>query len=87
MRLTAAISSYSPSWRLSVALRNLHVSCEILRERAVQIRRNVTDQLAALAPQVMTTSSGPPPDPERYPISRLMTHAEWLVGRLGIGAR
>jgi AcrR family transcriptional regulator len=37
---------------------------EILRERAVQVRRAVTDQLAALAPRVMTAGDGPPPDPE-----------------------
>jgi hypothetical protein len=38
---------------------------EILRERAVSIRQGVTDQLAALAPQVFTDAAGAtPPDPE-----------------------
>lgn len=38
---------------------------EVLRERATLVRRAVTDQLAALAPQVLTEAGGPPlPDPE-----------------------
>jgi AcrR family transcriptional regulator len=79
----------------------------ILRERAIGIRRAVTDQLAAIAPQVLAKAGGPePPDPElsaltmqavaedaarlllddpdRYPIERLMAHAEWLLARLGL---
>jgi AcrR family transcriptional regulator len=80
---------------------------DILRERAVSIRGRVTDQLAALAPRVMSGAGGDGPpdpelaaltmqavaedaarllldDPERYPIERLMTHSEWLLGRLGL---
>ena len=80
---------------------------EILRERAVTVRRAVTDQLAALAPQVLGQTGGPPaPDPEllaltmqavaedaarlllespdEYPLERVMTHADWLVSRLGV---
>jgi AcrR family transcriptional regulator len=80
---------------------------EILRERAVTVRRAVTDQLAALAPKVLGQTGGPPaPDPEllaltmqavaedtarlllespdEYPLDRVMTHAEWLVSRLGV---
>jgi AcrR family transcriptional regulator len=101
-----AVREEPVTWRL--VLMPPEGTPEILRERAVQIRRNVTDQLAALAAQVMTTPSGPPPDPElaaltmqavaedaarlllddpdTYPIERLMTHAEWLIGRVGIGA-
>jgi AcrR family transcriptional regulator len=79
----------------------------ILRERAVAIRRQVTDQLAALAPKVMERAGGErPPDPElaaltmqavaedaarlllddpdRYPIERLLVHAEWLLDGLGL---
>jgi AcrR family transcriptional regulator len=38
---------------------------EVLRERATLVRRAVTDQLAAMAPQVMADVGGPPlPDPE-----------------------
>lgn len=38
---------------------------EILRERAVTIRRAVTEQLAALTPQVLAGGDAPPPpDPE-----------------------
>ena len=38
---------------------------ELLRERAVLVRRAVTDQLASMAPQVMADVGGPPlPDPE-----------------------
>jgi AcrR family transcriptional regulator len=82
---------------------------EILRERAITIRRAVTDQLAALTPQVLAgTDIPPPPDPElsaltmqavaedaarlllaqpdEFPIERLMTHAEWIVGRMGLRA-
>jgi AcrR family transcriptional regulator len=102
-----AVRDEPVTWRL--VLMPPEGTPEILRERAIQIRRNVTDQLAALAPQVMSARTGPPPDaelaaltmqavaedaarlllddPERYPIDRLMTHAEWLIGRLGIGAR
>jgi AcrR family transcriptional regulator len=102
-----AVREEPVTWRL--VLMPPEGTPELLRERAVQIRRNVTGQLAALAPQVMTAPSGPPPDaelaaltmqavaedaarlllddPDRYPIERLMTHAEWLIGRLGIGVR
>jgi AcrR family transcriptional regulator len=102
-----AVREEPVTWRL--VLMPPEGTPEILRERAVGIRRNVTEQLAALAPQVMTARNGPPPDaelaaltmqavaedaarlllddPARYPIDRLMTHAEWLIGRLGIGAR
>jgi AcrR family transcriptional regulator len=102
-----AVREEPVTWRL--VLMPPEGTPEILRERAVQIRRDVTDRLAALAPQVMTTSAGPPPDPElaaltmqavaedaarlllddpgRYPIERLMTHAEWLIGRLAVEGR
>ena len=73
----------------------------------VSIRRDVTDQLAALAPQVTARrgwrgaaghgARGPhdagrrrgrraaaPRTIRTYPIERLMTHAEWLLGRLGL---
>jgi AcrR family transcriptional regulator len=99
-----AVSDEPVTWRL--VLMPPEGTPEILRERAVEIRRTVTDQLAALAPQVMTAPNGPPPDPElaaltmqavaedagrlllddpeRYPIERLMSHAEWLIGRLAL---
>src|SRR5688500_10557606 len=97
-----AVRQEPVTWRL--VLMPPEGTPEILRERAVQIRGDVTEQLAALAPLVMTTADGPPPDPElaaltmqavaedaarlllddpdQYPIERLMTHAEWLIGRL-----
>jgi AcrR family transcriptional regulator len=51
------------TWRL--VLMSPEGTPEILRDRAVQVRRAVTDQLAAMAPQVMADAGGPPlPDPE-----------------------
>ncbi len=51
------------TWRL--VLMSPEGTPEILRERATLVRRAVTDQLAALAPQVMADAGGPPlPDPE-----------------------
>jgi AcrR family transcriptional regulator len=57
-----AVREEPVTWRL--VLMPPEGTPEILRERAVEIRRAVTEQLAAVAPQVMTTPSGPPPDPE-----------------------
>ncbi len=100
-----AVRDEPVTWRL--VLMPPEGTPDILRERAVSIRRGVTDQLAALAPQVMSTAGGEPPpdaelaaltmqavaedaarlllnDPERYPIERLLSHAEWLLDRLGL---
>ena len=82
---------------------------EILRERAIQIRAAVTQQLAAVVPYALADGSGPPsPDPELtaltlqavseeaarlllerpddFSIDRVMRHAEWLLGLLGLDA-
>jgi AcrR family transcriptional regulator len=100
-----AVRDEPVTWRL--VLMPSEGTPEILRERAVAIRREVTDQLAALAPRVMARAGGEePPDPElaaltmqavaedaarlllndpvAYPIDRLLTHAEWLLNRLGL---
>lgn len=43
---------------------------EILRERAIQVRQAVTEQLAAVAPQALAASDGQPsPDPELTALS------------------
>jgi AcrR family transcriptional regulator len=83
---------------------------EILRERAIQIRAAVTQQLAAVVPHALADGSGPPsPDPELtaltlqaiseeaarlilenpgdFTIERVMRHAEWLLGLLGLDSR
>ncbi len=78
---------------------------EVLRERAVLVRRGVTDQLAALAPEILGSGDELPDpeltaltmqatsedgarlildDPERYPIERIVAHADWMLGRLGL---
>ncbi len=58
-----AVRDEPVTWRL--VLMPPEGTPEILRERAVGIRRAVTDQLAALAPQVLANAGGPePPDPE-----------------------
>ena len=80
---------------------------EILRERAIQIRAAVTQQLAAVVPHALADGSGPPsPDPELtaltlqaiseeaarlilenpgdFTIERVMRHAEWMLGLLGL---
>ncbi|MEJ7876349.1 MAG: TetR/AcrR family transcriptional regulator [Solirubrobacterales bacterium] len=80
---------------------------EILRERAIQIRAAVTQQLAVVVPQALADPSGPPsPDPEltaltlqavseegarlilespgEFSIDRVMRHAEWMLGLLGL---
>ena len=58
-----AVREEPVTWRL--VLMPPEGTPEILRERAVTIRRGVTDQLAALAPQVFTDAAGStPPDPE-----------------------
>ncbi len=80
---------------------------EILRERAIQIRATVTQQLAAVVPYALADGSGPPsPDPEltaltlqavseeaarlllespeEFSIERVMHHAEWMLGLLGL---
>lgn len=100
-----AVRDEPVTWRL--VLMPPEGTPDILRERAVSIRRDVTDQLAALAPQVMHAAGGDGPpdaelaaltmqavaedaarlllnDPETYPIERLLTHAEWLLDRLGL---
>ena len=82
---------------------------EILRERAIQIRSAVTQQLAAVVPHALADGSGPPsPDPELtaltlqavseeaarlllespddFSIDRVMRHAEWMLGLLGLDA-
>lgn len=100
-----AVRDEPVTWRL--VLMPPEGTPDILRERAVAIRRAVTEQLAALAPRVLAGAGGtPPPDPEltaltmqavaedaarlllddpdAYPIERLLTHAEWLLDRLGL---
>jgi len=57
-----AVRDEPVTWRL--VLMPPEGTPEILRERAIQVRRAVTDQLAALAPQVMTAAGKPPPDAE-----------------------
>jgi AcrR family transcriptional regulator len=58
-----AVREEPVTWRL--VLMPPEGTPEILRERAVSIRQGVTDQLAALAPQVFTDAAGAaPPDPE-----------------------
>jgi len=58
-----AVRDEPVTWRL--VLMPPEGTPEILRERAVAIRRAVTEQLAALAPQVMAGAGGPvPSDPE-----------------------
>lgn len=78
-----------------------------LRERIAEVRQQVTDQLAAVAPQALVQGGGPPPpDPEltainlqaiseeaarlllerpaEFPIKRLVAHAEWMLGLMGV---
>ena len=78
-----------------------------LRERIAEVRQQVTDQLAAVAPQALVQGGGPPPpDPEltainlqaiseeaarlllerpaEFPIARLVAHAEWMLGLMGV---
>ena len=58
-----AVREEPVTWRL--VLMPPEGTPEILRARAVSIRRAVTDQLAALAPQVLSDAGGPEmPDPE-----------------------
>jgi AcrR family transcriptional regulator len=58
-----AVRDEPVTWRL--VLMPPEGTPDILRERAVAIRRQVTDQLAALAPTVMARSGGDaPPDSE-----------------------
>ena len=58
-----AVHEEPVTWRL--VLMPPEGTPEILRESAVSIRQGVTDQLAALAPQVFTDAAGSaPPDPE-----------------------
>ena len=58
-----AVRDEPVTWRL--VLMPPEGTPDILRERAVAIRRQVTDQLAALAPRVMARAGGDgPPDPE-----------------------
>ena len=58
-----AVRDEPVTWRL--VLMPPEGTPEILRERATLIRRAVTDQLAAVAPQVLVRAGGPPlPDPE-----------------------
>jgi AcrR family transcriptional regulator len=82
---------------------------EILRERAVEIRAAVTEQLAAVVPYALADGTGPPSpdpeltaltlqavseeaarllleDPENYSIERVLHHAEWMLGLLGLEA-
>lgn len=82
---------------------------EVLRERAVQIRAAVTQQLAAIVPKALASkSTQPSPDPELtaltlqavseegarlilerpddFTIERIMEHAEWMLGLLGLEA-
>jgi len=100
-----AVRDEPVTWRL--VLMPPEGTPDTLRERAVAIRRQVTDQLAALAPRVMAEPGGEgPPDPElaaltmqaiaedaarlllndpaRFSIERLLAHAEWLLGSLGL---
>jgi AcrR family transcriptional regulator len=58
-----AVRDEPVTWRL--VLMPPEGTPEILRERAATIRRGVTDQIAALAPQVMADAGEPEvPDPE-----------------------
>lgn len=80
---------------------------EVLRERVIQARRAVTDQLAVVAPQALAGGDAPPtPDPEltalslqaiseegarmvldrpdEFSIERIMAHAGWMLGLLGL---
>ena len=98
-----AVREEPVTWRL--VLMPPEGTPEILRERAVAIRRAVTDQIAALAPQVMAEAGQPGipdpelsaltmqavaedaarlllDDPERYPLDRLVAHADWVLSRL-----
>ena len=79
----------------------------LLRKRISEVRDQVTQQLAAVAPQALVQGGGPPPpDPEltalslqaiaeeaarlhlerpaEFTIERLVAHAEWLLGLLGV---
>ena len=58
-----AVADDPVTWRL--VLVPAEGTPEILRERAVQIRAAVTQQLAAVVPHAIASGSGPPsPDPE-----------------------
>jgi len=82
---------------------------EVLRERAIEIRSAVTQQLAVVVPHALADPSAPPsPDPEltaltlqavseegarlilenpaEFSIERVMRHAEWVLGLLGLDA-
>jgi AcrR family transcriptional regulator len=103
-----AVADDPVTWRL--VLVHAEGTPEILRERAVQIRAAVTQQLAAVVPHALADGSGPPsPDPEltaltlqalseeaarlllespdEFSIDRVMHHAEWMLGLLGLDAR
>ena len=100
-----AVSEDPFTWRL--VLVPAEGTPEILRERAIQIRSAVTQQLAAVVPHALADPSSPPsPDPELtaltlqavseeaarlilespadFSIERVMRHAEWLLGLLGL---
>jgi len=103
-----AVADDPVTWRL--VLVHAEGTPEILRERAIQIRAAVTEQLAAIVPHALADGSGPPsPDPEltaltlqavseeaarlllespdEFSIDRVMHHAEWMLGLLGLDAR
>jgi len=103
-----AVADDPVTWRL--VLVHAEGTPEILRERAIQIRAAVTEQLAAIVPHALADGSGPPsPDPEltaltlqavseeaarlllespdEFSIDRVMRHAEWMLGLLGLDAR
>ncbi len=103
-----AVSDDPVTWRL--VLVPAEGTPEVLRERAVEIRAAVTQQLAAVVPKALSggsTEPSPDPeltaltlqavseeaarlileDPEHFTIERVMTHAEWMLGLLGLRAQ
>lgn len=102
-----AVSDDPVTWRLVLVA--AEGTPEVLRERAIQIRAAVTDQLAAVVPQALaggTSEASRDPEltaltlqavaeeaarlllerPDEYSIERVMRHAEWMLGLLGLDA-
>ena len=100
-----AVSDDPVTWRL--VLVPAEGTPEVLRERALQIRAAVTQQLAAIVPTALaggSTESSPDPEltaltlqavseeaarlilesPDEFSIDRVMRHAEWMLGLLGL---